>query len=978
MAIESKDSPVQSFVNWTTAKGGNHPLYSFEPWNGPDGVAPRHTPGGAKFQKSCQLSTKYMRMSVAANQDGKTYDRAIEAVIMMTGELPYALRVPDGVDTGVPRSIDKQNIIRWGRRDKTTKLILDHNFECPQDGTWDCGNITGVGVYPMVKICREPGQQVWVCTYKQARNDTWVDLFNRLIPEHCLDKSHGTNGFSKSEYDWYLLGNHSIRMKTYDQGWERVEAFKAWHIILDEEPPDRKYYTGCVLHAHTLSFSFTPLRGMCFDEATEILTNNGWRSWNTVSLGDQIVTWDNGEYRYAPCENLYLKPVSTGLMKRITGKGMDALVTENHRWKVKFPSGLYHVVETSQLKKTHRIPSSGEFKEWGRSDYPDDFFTMLGWYLSEGTNKNFHNIVISQNETRYPKNCDEIRATLNRLGELGHERTLPYKKLDGTTSCQTYFRWGGTLASKARELGKSPDESFLMSISEGQARLLFDAMNKGDGCRINGGSDNWKYSTCDLKLAKFYQTLCILLGYSSSMVSEKITWKCGKYGPTNKLVYRIYVSRRSFKQVDTLDIRDELYSGRIWCVSTKVGTVVARRDGKIYVSGNSWVFSDLYEAWRNGSPDIDVFHATKYDSPYAITEEVERQERLLKGYEREPKIYGNFAAQEGKPYYDWELCKKYLEDYVPIHKYATILPIQPCRNVMEAVKLRMHVRVMKEKGDAVGAWEIYEDVRPDTAYWMPADCGRGHDDPDQAQDSSAAYIFRHPREGESQEWPVCVAALHSTELTENFAWLSLYGAIQYNCATIIPETKGEDGSAYFVELRDYPFWFKMTVVSDKTKRTNERIGFDTNVKTRTPLFNKLRKYINAHEEKSNIPHYALLLEMSKIIWLKGRPDHPENGTSDCTVAFCLGLWMWEEAPFQIHNNSKWIKREMSSVDYTNFLLTERRKRETKPVLGTSRGMDSRKRGSLCQQNESNQQAPRRLRSATANSRTPTSRNFETF
>jgi len=582
------------------------------------------------------MSTKYMRMSVAANQDGKSYDRAIEAVIMMTGELPYSLRVPAGVDTGVVRTLSRANIIRWGRRDKTSKKILDHNWEATKDGTWDCGNIIGVGVYPIQKICKERGQQVWICTYKQARDDVWVELFQKLIPEHCLDKKQGTDGYSKSEFIFYLLDGRSIRLKTYDQGWERVEAFKAWHIILDEEPPDRKYYTGCVLHAYTLSFSFTPLRGM------------------------------------------------------------------------------------------------------------------------------------------------------------------------------------------------------------------------------------------------------------------------------------------------------------------------------------SWVYTDLYESWKNGSQDIDIFQATKYDSPYAIVSEVERQERLLKGWEREPKIYGRFAAQEGKPYYDWEFCKKYISDYIPNHKLATIFPRETCRRVDEAVRSRMNVKVLQERGTETGVWEIYEDPIPGEAYWMTADCGRGSDDPEQAQDFSVSYIFRRPRHDKSEnpEWPICVACLRSSELTENFAWLSLYGAILYNCASIIVETKGEDGSAYFVELREYPFWFKMTLVNDKSKKTTERIGFDTNARTRTPLFNKLRKYINAHEEKSHIPHYDLLIEMSKIVWRKGRPDHPEGGTSDCTVSYCLGLWMWEEAPYQIHDNSKRVKERFDDVDYSNFLLTEKQKRETKPVLGTSRGMDTRRRESLCQQNGNNHQSPR--------------------
>lgn len=615
----SQESVVEEFYKWTSGKNTDHKLYSYEPWDGPPGDSPRHEKNGARFQLSCMRSTKYMRMSVAANQLGKTYDRAIEAVIMMTGELPYCFRYDEGQDTGVARVVCKSNIKRWGRRDKATGKIIDHDTDAAEDGTWDCGNIIGVGMYPLEKVFMGERGQLWICSYKQARDDTWIDLLRELIPTNCLDLKKGTNGFSESEKIFYLSNGNSIRLKTYDQGWEKVESKNAWHIILDEEPPDRKYYTGCIMHAVTLSFSFTPLRGM------------------------------------------------------------------------------------------------------------------------------------------------------------------------------------------------------------------------------------------------------------------------------------------------------------------------------------SWVYTDLYERWLAGDQDLDVFHATKYDSPYLDIKDIERQERNLVGWEREPKIYGRFAQQEGKPYYDFDACNRYIAQYVPKYRLCSIVPSRFSKDVEETCKSKMSFRWIQERKS--DTWEIYEEPRPATAYWQTADCAQGNDDPEQAQDSSVSYIFRAPVQAlnENMEWPVCVASLRTTEPTENFAWLCLYAALAYNNALMVPETRGEDGTAFFIEVRDYPFWFKMTTINDKTKRATENLGFDTNARTRTPLFNKLRKYINAHEDKSNIPHHELLIEQSKIIWKNGRPDHPDKGASDCVVSWCLGLWVWEEARTQIRDNSRWFIGSESESDGIPeiLLLTNKRQFETKPLLGTNRGMETR-------------------------------------
>jgi len=613
----SKDEStgIEAFVNWTSTKR-EHPFYHFEPWDGPKGKAPKHNPAGARFQTAMMKSIAKIRMAMGGNQIGKSIARCIEVIIQITGEMPYCFRFPLGADTGIKRIVSENNIRRWGRRDIATDKILDHNIKALENDTWDCGNIIGVGDYPREKICEDRNGQIWICTYKQARDVVWLDMFRDFIPEHCLDKTKGVDGFSKSDMVFYINDKKkTIRFITYEQGWERTEAKKAWEIVLDEEPPDRKFFTGCLMHAHFISFSFTPLRGM------------------------------------------------------------------------------------------------------------------------------------------------------------------------------------------------------------------------------------------------------------------------------------------------------------------------------------SWSYTDVYQKAIDGDPSIELFHATKYDCPYADAEDIAHEERHLKDFERDAKIYGRYSQQEGRPYYDYELCQKYLARYAPTGTLSEIMPIKSCDTVKEVIKTQMKMFASTERSPST--WEIYEDVKTDQAYWFSADCAKGNDDPELAQDKSSGYIFRNPNELHGEYYPVCVAALHTTDVVENFARLSLYGALYYNMCLMAPETKGSDGSAFLAEIRDYPNLFKMTVTRQKDRKVTENIGFDTNERTRTAMFNKLRKQINTFEESIVYKHYPLLIEMSKLIWKKGRPDHPNQGTSDCIVAWCIGLWVYEESPEQIRNYRSMRKSMNGDVSLFELFLTKERTSETKPVLGSSTGMDTR-------------------------------------
>jgi len=204
-------------------------------------------PDGNEFQIGMLMDTQQTpgaAMSVAGTQSGKSLEALVEAVIMGSGQVPVSMRFEKGVDTGVPRVVNEENIARFGLK---------------EDGT--CGNIIGVGIYPKEKIPKA-GSQIWICTYKEAKEKMWRKKFAKIIPQYFLDVKRGVNGFSELKQTYFFNNGNTISYITYEQDYHRVEAEKAWLIILDEEPPDRRFWISALEHAVYLRASFTPINGL--------------------------------------------------------------------------------------------------------------------------------------------------------------------------------------------------------------------------------------------------------------------------------------------------------------------------------------------------------------------------------------------------------------------------------------------------------------------------------------------------------------------------------------------------------------------------------------------------------------------------------------------------------------------------------------------------------------------------------------------
>lgn len=264
------DYDVAGFMSAVMDGTSSDEFYYYEPWD-VDSPAPDIRAEG--FQVAYHMSQKKLRMSIAGNRVGKTQKDGIEAIIMMTGEIPVAMRYPAGHKTDVARHDTPENRARWGFLDpKTGEWTPPVKFPQTPKPEWaptaPCGYIIGAGIFPQQKISRRKNDSVWICTYKTTKDERWIKFMADTIPRQFLDTRYSETGYNGRKEKFCLTNGNEITFITYERGPERAQGANVFAVFMDEEPKLRKFWTevdqrliGAVFDGW-MSMSFTPLLGL--------------------------------------------------------------------------------------------------------------------------------------------------------------------------------------------------------------------------------------------------------------------------------------------------------------------------------------------------------------------------------------------------------------------------------------------------------------------------------------------------------------------------------------------------------------------------------------------------------------------------------------------------------------------------------------------------------------------------------------------
>jgi len=317
----------------------------------------------------------------------------------------------------------------------------------------------------------------------------------------------------------------------------------------------------------------------CLSEDTEILTPEGWKGYGTVTEGDEIYTFnlEKGTLEKKNVNHVFAREYE-GVMYNLKNRSQDQLISPRHRIvRQVFNTDRYKlepIEEAVEFMSPISIPVKGENVN-SEVEIDDRQIKLLAWILSEGSieKEGSYRVSIYQSQTAHPENYEEIIDLLETqeleyttriqtsLGACTHIRLSP-------TSSKTVHK---LLDSKTKKL-----PSFLFSLSKRQARLFLDTYIKGDGWEEKFRK---RITVTDEETLDGLTAIAVLAGYNFNVKERKAG------GISRKLQYIITLSETMHDYIQ--EIKPLKYKGVIWSVNTENETVIARRNGQVFVTGNT-------------------------------------------------------------------------------------------------------------------------------------------------------------------------------------------------------------------------------------------------------------------------------------------------------------------------------------------------------------------------------------------------------
>ena len=358
-------------------------------------------------------------------------------------------------------------------------------------------------------------------------------------------------------------------------------------------------------------------RGYCVDQGTQALTNRGWLGIDEISESDLILSYDGKNLRWSKIFSIF-RDRFDGLMHKLDVKGMDALITPGHRLVT--DQGL---VKVEHVLHTDKVILMGDAMLSDSTRYPDAFVELIGWIVTEGNYQSQKkSVTIYQNEGDH---AVRIRRCLSDLGYQFSERT------DHKNNVRFLLDRKSSIEIMEKFPGKNLTMEFIQEISTQQRDLLINTMIDGDGWRRR---NNLSYVQKNPAGVDMFQALCAIAGKKTNA-----HFRAGKisYGKPVQY-YEINVFSRNHTRGTCIDFHGgrahnkdavgrgkqfhpnqptEHYQGMVWCPETEYGCFIARRNGKVYLTGNTYNEEMRGQALLQLSQIGLQFDESKSQNPFA-------------------------------------------------------------------------------------------------------------------------------------------------------------------------------------------------------------------------------------------------------------------------------------------------------------------------------------------------------------------------
>jgi DNA modification methylase len=327
----------------------------------------------------------------------------------------------------------------------------------------------------------------------------------------------------------------------------------------------------------------------CVDEQTEALTVNGWKRHDQLQVGELIASYgmDDQRLRWRPLEAVAQYDVVNQPMVLGKTASLDMLLTPNHRCVIQRRrirgDRAYlapKIKRADMLNREDAIPTTATWDEAGEP-FDRNWAELLGWYVAEGHESKMSLAVeIYQSLSVNEKKVERLRELLYAVGAEWTEATGA-RTWRGRDAHQTAFRVMGYAAARLRELAPAKIlQPFILSWSHDALAALMAGLVGGDG-HTRKDDGRLCFVQKNKPVIDLVQAVAIRLGWSATMGSRPDGIWTLWFTQHNRRSFRGTAGRGQ-------NIATTIYSGVVWCPKTPDGTWVARRNGTVWITGNTF------------------------------------------------------------------------------------------------------------------------------------------------------------------------------------------------------------------------------------------------------------------------------------------------------------------------------------------------------------------------------------------------------
>lgn len=326
---------------------------------------------------------------------------------------------------------------------------------------------------------------------------------------------------------------------------------------------------------------------MCYDDETEVLTNNGFKLFRNLEPEDLVAQVHDDRSLTFVTPSEYVALPFKGTMYHFHKKGVDVRVTDNHQMahrKINYDdknrqmSDGYEFIRADEFipGRTTAWDFGGEYK--GTYKHLTDFDRLQIAYQADGslcentTTVNSYRFSLLKERKK-----EELFGLLDKNGlEYHHTKNnnTGYSAVDRETDNGTYkiFR----IKKPEFELHKNLDWVYDRDWTKTAALEFFEELRKWDGDFKNSGNQIVCYNTAKKDCADAVQYVATVANLRSS-----IKFYDGCY---RTYVYDIDCVTGEATKVDTSE-----YDGIVYCVTVPTHVLVVRRNGYTNVCGNTQI-----------------------------------------------------------------------------------------------------------------------------------------------------------------------------------------------------------------------------------------------------------------------------------------------------------------------------------------------------------------------------------------------------